>query len=105
MFSDDHVVRDLHEVIDLRAFFDPRAAEARAIDRRIRTNLDIVVDLDDSDLRNFFVPAFHDLETKSVCGHDCAAVQSHTRADDTSLTNRDVWINQTARADARFVSD
>ena len=55
MFPNDHVVRDLDQVIDFHAFLNPGASKARPIDRRIRADLDIVIDLHDTDLRNFLM--------------------------------------------------
>ena len=42
----DDAVRDLHEVVDLRAGADARLADRRPIDRRVRADLDVVFDDD-----------------------------------------------------------
>ena len=83
----------MHQVIDLRAFLNPGATKTRAINRRVRADFHIVIDLHDADLRNFCVPAFHDLETKSIRRNHHAAVQSHTRTDHAPFANGDVRID------------
>jgi hypothetical protein len=70
-------VGDLHEVIDLHALLNPSAAEARAINRRICADLDVIVNLDDPKLLNFLLPAIDHLETKSVGADHRATVNDH----------------------------
>ena len=77
MFSDDDVMRDLHEVIDFRPFLDPGAAEAGAINRRIGSDFHVVVHLHDADLGDFHVPPFRELETETIAAKDGAAVDDH----------------------------
>ncbi len=55
IFSNDYVVRDLHEIIDLHAFLDPSPAKPRAVDGRVRADLNIVVDLNDAELLNLLL--------------------------------------------------
>ena len=45
-------MRDLHEVVDLRAGADPRLADRRPIDRRVGADLDVVFDDDVGVLRD-----------------------------------------------------
>ena len=52
---DDDVVADLDQIVDFRALLDPCAAEARAVNGRVGTDFDIVVDLDDTDLRDLLM--------------------------------------------------
>ena len=105
MFPDDHVVRDLHEVVDFHPFLNPGAAKTRAIDRRVGADLDVVVDLDDANLWHFFVPAGGHFEAEAVRADDRAAVNDDAIADPDPLPNRDVGINQAAGADDRLVTD
>jgi len=53
MPADHNVVRDLNEIVDLDSFLNPGSSEARAVDSRVRTDLDIVIDLDNPELRDF----------------------------------------------------
>src|SRR5689334_2513415 len=55
MFPNNYIVRDLDQVVDLHAFLDPGASEARPVDGGVRADLDVVVDLHDPDLRHFLV--------------------------------------------------
>src|SRR6478735_3192896 len=52
MPTDVNVVADLDLVIDLGAFADHGVVHGTAIDRRVRTNLDIVLDDDAADLHD-----------------------------------------------------
>ena len=49
--ADAHVVRDVHEVVDLRARADHRVVDAAAVDRRVRADLDVVLDDAAADVR------------------------------------------------------
>ena len=51
-FPDAHVVRDLHEVVDLRPRADDRVVDAPAVDRRVRADLDVVLDDAAADMWN-----------------------------------------------------
>ena len=50
--ADPHVVRDLHEIVDLRPRADDRVVDAAAVDRRVRADLDVVLDEAAADMRN-----------------------------------------------------
>ena len=50
MIADVHVVGDLHEVVDLRALADDRRSERGPVDGRVGPDLDVVLDLDLTDL-------------------------------------------------------
>jgi hypothetical protein len=72
VLSDDHVVADLHEVVDLGAFADPGAAKTRAVHRGARADLHIVVDLHDARLAHLAMPPLAELVTKSIRANDGA---------------------------------
>src|SRR5262249_44955058 len=57
VLSDHDVVRNLHQIIDLDALLNPSPAKTRAVHRRVRADLDVVIDLDNSQLLNFFLSA------------------------------------------------
>src|SRR5947208_17077885 len=105
MFADHHVVRDLHEVINLDSLLDPGAAKTRAVDRRIGADLDVIVDLHDPDLRDFLVPARGHFESKTIRADDGPAVNNDPITDRAPLANRNVWINETPSPDDAVVSD
>ncbi len=51
--TDSHVVSDLDEIIDLSTFTNNGIAQRATVNRRIRTNLDIVLYNDSAKLGNF----------------------------------------------------
>src|SRR5204863_193949 len=55
VLADLDVVRDLHEVVDLGAAPHDRVAEHRAIDRRVGSDLHVVLDEDPAHLRDLAV--------------------------------------------------
>src|SRR3954454_8334687 len=57
VLADNDVVRDLHQIINLCAALDPRPAKACPIDGGVSSNLHVVVDLHDAELRHFLVLA------------------------------------------------
>jgi len=93
MPADHNVVRDLNEIVDLDSFLNPGSSEAGAIDSRVRSDLDIVIDLDNPELRDFFMAVLHELEAETVRSDHGAAVDDYTRTNSRSLTNRRVRIN------------
>ena len=56
MAADDAVVTDLAKIIDLGPFADNGVANSAAVDARARADLDVVVNDDAADLRDFRVP-------------------------------------------------
>ena len=62
--ADVHAVADLNEVVDFGAGLNPRFADGRPIDRRVRADFDIVFDDDARRLRNFLVGAVRIASTK-----------------------------------------
>src|SRR5262245_4629274 len=105
ILSDDDVVRDLHEIVDLHALLNPCSAKTRAIDSGVRADLDIVVNLDNPELLNFLLASFDHFETKPIRTDNSAAVNDYARANPASLANRHVRINATLGSDHCLVSD
>ena len=56
MPAESAVVADHHQVVDLRPLADPRRPEGASVDRRAGADLDVVGDLDVTELRNLDVP-------------------------------------------------
>src|SRR5439155_7178898 len=75
IFSNDDVVRDLHEIVDLHTLLNPGPAKPGAVDGRVCANLDIIIDLNDPELLNLLLPAIDHFKTKAVRANDCAAVK------------------------------
>ena len=70
-------MRNLHKIIDLHALLDPGPAKSCAIDRRVCTDLYIVVDLDNAELLNFFLSAIDHFETETIGTDYRAAVNNY----------------------------
>ena len=69
-------VRDLHQVVDLRAGADAGLADRRAIDRRVGADLDVVFDHDVGVLRDLEVRAVRlPREAEPVAADDRAVLQ------------------------------
>src|SRR5882724_8311955 len=66
ILSNNDIVRDLHKIVDLNAFLDPGPAESSAINGCVCPDLNVVVNLDNSELRNFLVTAFDEFEPKTI---------------------------------------
>ena len=78
--TDDHVVGDLHQVIDLDPLADMGAAKAGTIDRRVRANLGVIVDLNRAGVWNLDELASLELVAEAVRTDDRAAVHDDARA-------------------------
>ena len=99
--ADGDAVRDVHEVVDLRARADPRLADRRPIDRRVRADLHVVFDDDVGVLGNLQVRAVGLLrEPEAVAADDAAVENRHPVADDDVLADRDARVQDAVVADA-----
>ena len=83
-----HIMGDLHEIIDFRAFTDSRVARGTAIDRRIGADLDIVLNNDAAELRH--------LGRARLARHVPKAIlaNSYTRMQQDAITQKCVLIEQ-----------
>jgi hypothetical protein len=88
--SDDHVVGDLHKVVDLASAPDARDAEFGAVDAHARADLDIVLDDDRADLRDLgmfgSVPAI----AEAIGAQHAVGVDDDAMADGDALADDDV---------------
>src|SRR5262249_18916715 len=84
---------------------DPCPTEPRAINGRVRPDLNIIVNLDDAELLNFFLPAIDHFETKAIGSDNATAMNDHARANPASLANRHSRINVRRRPDHCLVPD
>ena len=106
MLADAAVVPDLHEIVDLRAGADARAARLRAVDARVRADLDVVFEHHVSDLRDSFRSALDERPAEAVAADDAAGVQHDAVADDAvpDMTRR-VRMQPDRLADRNAVTD
>ena len=99
-------VRDLDEVVDLRAGANARFADRRAIDRRVGADLHVVFDDDVGVLRNLEMRAVGLLgEAEAVAADDGAVLDDDAVADDDALANRHVRVHDAVVADPRAGAD
>ena len=85
--SDVHAMPDLNEIIDFGACANSRLADGRAIDRRVRADLDVIFDHDDARLRNLLMGAVgppHEAiavaaDDRAVLHHDAVADDARSR--------------------------
>ena len=70
VFSNHHVVADLHEIVDFRTFANDGRSEASPVDGGIRANLHIVVDANEADLRHLSVLSVFQLVTETIRADD-----------------------------------
>ena len=99
MPADDHVVRDLAEVIDFRALADDGFAEAGAIYRSVRADLHIVADLHDADLVDFDVAVSGKLVTVSVGADHDTRLKCHPVTEHAALADADIRTDMAVPAD------
>src|SRR6266404_454068 len=105
IFPNDHVVCDLHKIVDFYALLDPGPAEPGPIDRCVCADFDVVVDLNNPDLRNLLISAFDRFEPETIGSDDRAAVNDHPRPNFGSFTKGYIWINHARLADDGFLTD
>jgi len=91
MPPNDDVVRNMHEVVDLRALADDRGPKGSAIDGRVGADLHIVVDDHVADLQHLAVTALVEHVTVTIRADDGAGVDCHTVADLTLGINDNIW--------------
>src|SRR5205823_9293548 len=103
VFSNHNVVGHLHQIINLRARLNPSPTESRPIDRRVRADLHVIVDLDNSYLRHFLLTLCCHFETEPVGADHGAAVQNHSRPEPAAFPNCYSRINHAAVTDDDIV--
>src|SRR3954470_7075047 len=94
---DPTVVRDVHEIVDLRAGANHGVVDAAAIDRRVRANLDVVFDDATTDVRNLVMAATAKNVTEAVGAKPRAGMHDYPLTDHHSGVCRDGRIQVTLR--------
>jgi hypothetical protein len=79
--TNDNVVRDVHEVVDLGALAYDGGAERAAVDRSVGPDLHVVLNNYIADLQHLAVKAFIQHITESVRADDGTRVDSNSVAD------------------------
>ena len=98
--ADRHAVRDLHEVVDLGAGADARLADGGAIDRRVRADLDVVLDRRRRRSAGSCGACRRALrEAEAVAADDGAVLDDDAVADLHALADRDARVDHAVLAD------
>src|SRR6185503_10165054 len=90
MFSDHHIVGDLHQVVDFRTLADDRWTQGAAIDGDVRADFNVVVNHRAPHLGHLAVDAFVEHVTKPIRSNDGSRVNAHALADLTARVNYDI---------------
>src|SRR5258705_8473901 len=98
--ADLHAVGDLNEVVDLTPGADARLADRGTIDRRVRPDLDIVLDRHTADLRDLVVGPVGLMGRPEPVAADDGAVLN-----DDAVADRDPLAQRYARVDYAVVPD
>ena len=104
--ADLDAVGDVDEIVDFRALADPRFADRRSIDRRVRADLDVVFDDDVGELRNLQMLSVRIFrEPEPVAADDGAVEHDNAIAELHALANRYVSMEDAVVADNRAGTD
>ncbi len=107
----------MHQVVDLDALLDPRLAETGSVDRAVRSDLDVVVDLDDPILRNLDQTGESGRKSETVGSDHSAGMDdeaapelaeahhAHVRIDHGVFADLDELTEIDARSDHRVLPD
>src|SRR5215470_190013 len=101
---DRYVVRDLDEIVDLGALPDHGVPDGPAVDRRIGTDLDIVLDDDAPDLGNLMGSARPAHKAEAVLSDGAAGVDDDAIADQ-RMHDRGARPDGAIAADAHVLAD
>src|SRR5262249_25290118 len=82
MATDDDVVGDLHEDVDLGSFADDRIGEGSSVDRSVGSDLNIITNYDTADLRHFHVPVATHGKAEPILPNTRAGMENHAVSDD-----------------------
>ncbi len=97
--ADHAVVGDHHQIIDFRPFPNMGPRKAPPINRGVRPNLRLIVDLDNTQLGNLHMfPLFH-LIAKSIRPHHRPRMQYHSISHTTSFPHIHPRMKNTPRPD------
>ncbi len=98
MRSNHNIMTNLNHVVYLRTTLNPSATKTGTVNTGIRTDLNVVVNLDNPYLRYLLVTLRTRIITKSVTPQDNTGVQYNAIPDKTTLANNDMRIKQALAA-------
>jgi len=104
LLSNDHVVGDVNQIIDLGASADHGFPQRCAVNRRVRPYFDVVLDFDDTDLRDFDALRSILGEAEPIAPDNHSRVENDPIANPATLADRDLRMQNTVFAQHRPVS-
>src|SRR5215831_942713 len=105
VLADLDVVADLHKVVDLRAPTDDGPTEHGAVDRGVGTDVHVVLDHDDADLRDLAMPGAVEDVAEPVAPDDGTRLDDHPAAEADALAQHHPWMEHRILADLDAGSD
>jgi hypothetical protein len=106
MCADYDIMSDLNQIINFDAPANFCFSQRRTIDGRICSDLDIILDAHDAELRNLFVRAVRLRRlSKSIRSNHSAGMDDHTVAGYARLIKTDERVDQAIRSDHRIDAD
>jgi len=105
MGSNRDIVGNLDQIVDFSPLLDDRLAKCGAIDRDIRSDLDIILNRDSAELRNFVMLSLILHIAESVAANHRATVNDDPRSDGTRFPDDDVGIQHRIVPNDRIVTD
>src|SRR5262245_13704794 len=91
MLSNDDVVTDLYQVVDLGSPANNSGAKRASIDGCVRANFDVIMNDDVANLRHLAVDAFVEDIAKTIRTDDRSGVDADALANVRARIKRDVW--------------
>jgi hypothetical protein len=92
VFADNDIVSDLHQIIDFSASSDNGLAKRCAINGRIGADFDIVLNHDNSGLRNLNTAFPMAGIAESITANHDAGMENHSIADATTIADNDIGV-------------
>ncbi len=102
--SDRHIMGDLHKIIDFGAFSNHGIARRSAVDRGVGADLDIVLNNDTADLRNFEMALAARHKAETILADPYAWMKDDTIANQ-GMNNRYLRTDRTLAAKAYIRTD
>ncbi len=105
VWADLVIVADHNQVIDLGPFADPRGLEGCTVDRAIRADFDVVVDLEPASMWNLDMAAFDMAIAETIAAENTSGVHLDPIAENHISIKHRVGMNDTVAAKLATISD
>ena len=105
VFSDYHVMGHLHQVIQLCPPLDPCLAQGSPVNTTIGPYLHVVINLDDTRLRDLHRSGTIPNISESIASYNTARVDDYLVSNQTIVQDRDIGINQGLLSDLDAIAN